>query len=98
MCQLAYVPIYIFRAPVPSCLKLFPAYVRSFVTCLRAYNHSQNILRLTFVHRSLASKTAYLNLTCGVLLSQVVHGQRQQFEDPLRNYLKQWTVSSVLSS
>ena len=61
MYQLAYVPIYIFRASVPSCLKLFPAYVRSFVMCLRAYNHSQNILRLTFIHRTFASKTAYLN-------------------------------------
>ena len=32
-------------------------------------------------------------LSCGVLLSQLVHAQRQQFEDLLRNYLKQWTLS-----
>ena len=38
--SLAYVPIYIFRA-----------YLRSFFTCLRAYNHSQNIVRLTSVPR-----------------------------------------------
>ena len=28
---------------------LFPAYVRSFFTCSRAYNHSQNILWLTSI-------------------------------------------------
>ena len=47
----AYVPY------VPSCLKLnvptcpyfSRAYVPSFFTCLRAYNHSQNILRLTSI-------------------------------------------------
>ena len=50
-CLLAYVRIYIyiFHAYVPLCLKLFRAYARSFFTCLRAYNHSQNILRFTFI-------------------------------------------------
>ena len=47
------------RAYVPTCLKLnyyvptYPyfsrAYAPSFFTCLRAYNHSQNILRLTSI-------------------------------------------------
>ena len=50
-CLCAYMPIYIFRAYVSSCLKLFCACVHSFFTCLRAYNHSQNILRLTSIPR-----------------------------------------------
>ena len=49
-CLRAYVRLYIlFHAYVPSCLKLFRAYVRPFLTCLRACNHSQNILRLTSI-------------------------------------------------
>ena len=47
----AYVPIYIFRAYEPLCLKLFRAYMRSFFACLRAYNHSQNILWPTSIPR-----------------------------------------------
>ena len=52
----AYVPTcpHFSRAYVPSCLKLFCAYMRPFFTCLRAYNHSQNILRLTSIPRIVA--------------------------------------------
>ena len=75
---------------------LFPAYVRSFFTCSRAYNHSQNILWLTSIpciavslwifdlsfHSKLQNKLLLLklhtpSLSCGVLLSQLVHVQKQ---------------------
>ena len=48
----AYVPIYIFRAYEPLCLKLFRAYMRSFFACLRAYNHSQNIFIMAHFYTS----------------------------------------------
>ena len=50
-CLRAYVPIYIFRAYMSSCLKLFRAYVRSFFMCLRVDKHSQNILRVAAIPR-----------------------------------------------
>ena len=75
---------------------LFPAYVRSFFTCSRAHNHSQNILWLTSIpciavslwifdlsfHSKLQNKLLLLklhtpSLSCGVLLSQLVHVQKQ---------------------
>ena len=37
------------RANVPTCPYFSRVYVLSFFTCLRAYNHSQSILRLTSV-------------------------------------------------
>ena len=37
------------RANVPTCPYFSRVYVPSFFTCLRAYNHSQSILRLTSV-------------------------------------------------
>ena len=45
----AYVPIYIFHANTSSFHKLFCTCVRSFFTCLRAYNHAQNILSFTSI-------------------------------------------------
>ena len=48
-CLRAYVPIYIFHANTSSCLKLFCTCVHSFFTCLRAYNHAQNILSFTSI-------------------------------------------------
>ena len=41
--------IYIFHAYLALCLKLFRTQMRSFLTCIRAYHHSQNILRLTSI-------------------------------------------------
>ena len=75
---------------------LFPAYVRSFFTCLGPYNHSQNILWLISIpciavslwifdlsfHSKPQNKLLLLKLhtptlSCVVLLSQLVHVQKQ---------------------
>ena len=91
--------LYIFFVPLclrvlyfflPTCAHLSRAYVPTTTHKIYWGSLLYIVLFLLKLHTSI--------LTCGVLLSQVVHGQRQQFEDPLRNYLKQWTVSSVLSS
>ena len=50
----------------------------------------QNKLLLLRLHTSI--------LSCGVLLFQLMHVQRQKFEDSLSGYLKQWTLSSILKS
>ena len=45
-----------------------------------------------------ASKTEYPNPILSGFVISTGHAQRQYFDNPLRNYLKLWTLSSILSS
>ena len=77
-CLRSYVPTCL-RVHVPTCSYFSHAYVSSFFTCLRAYNHSQNILRLN----SVPCIVVFLWIIC-----RSSHRRCSLRKGVLRNYVK----------